>query len=247
MPTLVIKSNPAQATLVEIEDVGVEIPASGGSETFTTNEEIQQLILSRDLDGLISDDAHGAGSSTLILNDGTSDISQADAPFFLRSRILATTGAFSVPVRNDASEDDTLIDGLVPTNFTPTAQTAKGFWAGIDAALAGGGITASVHKTLRQLIHLADGVGGPMDGFASGAFREILPSADPFPTSVTWYDDATKVKKLVEKIITRNVNQTPATIVWKVYDTDGSTVLNTATDTIAYSGIFETDRTRTFT
>jgi hypothetical protein len=36
----------------------------------------------------------------------------------------------------------------------------------------------------------------------------------------------------------------PTTEEWKMYDTDGSTVLATVTDTISYSGPFETSRTR---
>ena len=51
-------------------------------------------------------------------------------------------------------------------------------------------------------------------------------------------------KKIVEKLTTWS----GATITqeqWKVYDTDGSTVLATITDAISYSGLFETSRTRT--
>jgi hypothetical protein len=99
------------------------------------------------------------------------------------------------------------------------------------------------HEARRQLVHLADGVGGPMESFATAAFRETLPAADPFPTSIIWYESAAKLKKIVEKLITYT-GAFPTTIVWKVYDTDGSTVLATVTDTIAYSGPFETSRTR---
>lgn len=107
---------------------------------------------------------------------------------------------------------------------------------------SGTGLTAATHRTLRQLIHFIDN--GPAEGFASGAYREILPAADPFPTSVTWYDDATKAKKLVEKLLTYT-GAFPTTIQWKIYDTDGSTVLATVTDAITYSGAFEISRTRT--
>lgn len=107
----------------------------------------------------------------------------------------------------------------------------------------GGGITSAQHAALRQLIHLSDN-SGPFEQFLSGAYREILPSSNPFPTSVTWYDDITKVKKIVEKTLTYNPNKTPATITWKVYDTDGTTILATAVDAIVYSGIFELYRTR---
>ena len=39
----------------------------------------------------------------------------------------------------------------------------------------GSGITASQHEVLRQLVHLADGTGGPWNGFASGAVCDTLP------------------------------------------------------------------------
>lgn len=108
----------------------------------------------------------------------------------------------------------------------------------------GSGLTEADHKTIRQLIHLAD-EGGPFEGFASGAYQETLPSADPFPTSVIWWESSDKLKKIVEETITYNSNKTISTDQWKVYDTDGTTVLATVTDTISYSGVFETSRTRT--
>jgi len=113
-----------------------------------------------------------------------------------------------------------------------------------DPRSGGGGITAAEHKTLRQGIHLADGVGGPFGGFTSGAYRETLPAADPFPTTVTWWESSLKLKKIVDKTITYNANKTTNTIQWRVYDTDGSSVVETITDTITYSGIFETSRVR---
>ena len=69
-------------------------------------------------------------------------------------------------------------------------------------------------------------------------------ASNPFPTSYIWWESASKAQKIVELTLTRNANQTPATEEWKMYDTDGTTVLATVTDTIAYSGIFETSRTR---
>lgn len=102
------------------------------------------------------------------------------------------------------------------------------------------------HPSLRQLVHLAD-EGGPFEGFASGAYQETLPSASPFPTSVIWWTSSAKTAKIVEETITYNPNKTIATDQWKVYDVDGVTVLATVTDTISYSGVFETNRTRTIT
>lgn len=106
----------------------------------------------------------------------------------------------------------------------------------------GGGVTETDHRALRQLIHFIDN--GPANGFASGAFRENLPSGNPFVTSVTWWTDNTKVDKIVEKLITYT-GALATTVQWKIYDTDGSTVLATVTDAITYSGIFESNRTRT--
>jgi len=99
------------------------------------------------------------------------------------------------------------------------------------------------HDNLRSMVHFIDN--GPANGFPSGAFRET--TGGVFPTLVVWYDDNTKAKKIVELIIVRNPNRTPATETWNMYDTDGVTVLVTVVDTIAYSGVTETSRTRTIT
>jgi hypothetical protein len=108
---------------------------------------------------------------------------------------------------------------------------------------SGSGLSEAQHKALRALIHFIDD--GPADGFASGAYHVQLPSGDPFPTSAVWWESAAQTEKIVELTITRNANKTPATEVWKMFDTDGTTVLVTVTDTISYSGIVETTRTRT--
>ena len=107
------------------------------------------------------------------------------------------------------------------------------------------GITENQHKTLRQLIHLANQ--GPYEGFASGAYQETLPAAAVFPTSFIWWESAAKLKKIVEETVTYNSQKLITSDEWKVYNTDGVTVLKTATDTITYSGVFETNRTRTIT
>ena len=100
-----------------------------------------------------------------------------------------------------------------------------------------GGLTAAQHRTLLQLIHFIDN--GPAEGFVTGATRTTTGTA--FPSQILWKrSDATN---LVEKNITYT-GAFPTTIEWKMYDTDGSTVLATVTDTISYSGAFETGRTR---
>jgi hypothetical protein len=105
----------------------------------------------------------------------------------------------------------------------------------------GGGLTAATHEALNQLIHfLSD---GPGKGFVTGAFKETLPAASPFPTSVIWWTDAGKTVRIVEKLITYT-GILPTTIVWNVYDSL-DVLQESATDVINYSGVFETDRTRT--
>ena len=83
MSTVIIKSNASQGTDVLIPDMGIIIPNSGGAETFTDTGNIQNAYESQDLRTLCTDDAHGVGSSTVILNDGASDIPQADIDEFL--------------------------------------------------------------------------------------------------------------------------------------------------------------------
>lgn len=67
-----------------------------------------------------------------------------------------------------------------------------------------------------------------------------------FPTAIIWYDsNGGGKKKIVEKLISwTGVN--PTTIAWKVYDAAES-LLVTVTDTVTYSGVFETSRLRALT
>jgi len=138
------------------------------------------------------------------------------------------------------------ISGAAKVGFDPAGlvvTTAKNLQDAVkDIANNASGISANAHKSLRQLIHFIDN--GPADGFASGAYREILPVEDPFPTSVIWWESVAKTEKIVEKTYTYNDNKTVSQVQWKMYDTDGTTVLTTVTDSITYSGIFEVSRTR---
>jgi hypothetical protein len=121
------------------------------------------------------------------------------------------------------------------TNWIPLQPGTDGYF--LETNGNGSAPTWTNHDSIRKLIHLANG--GPYEGFASGAFREVLPAGNPFPTSITWYTSAAKTNKIVEKLKTYNLNKTPSTIIWKSYDIDG------ITDTINYSGVFEISRTRT--
>jgi hypothetical protein len=109
----------------------------------------------------------------------------------------------------------------------------------------GGGLTADEHETLRQLIHFIDE--GPGHGFAANAYKVVLPTGSPFPTSMTWYLDAGHTIKLVDKLITYSVNNFPLTLTWRMYAVDGVTIIHTVMDTITYSTAFESTRIRTVT
>lgn len=115
--------------------------------------------------------------------------------------------------------------------------------SGLFNLRSGTGLTEEAHKVLRQLVHFLDD--GPAEGFTSGAYREMSP-AGPFPTSIIWWESSAKLKKIIERTISWT-GANPTTDEWKVYDTDGSTVLATVSDAISYSGPFETNRTRTIT
>lgn len=138
--------------------------------------------------------------------------------------------------------EDVTADPSVVGGITQNAGALKGRDSvGVFDLRSGTGISEAAHKALRQLIHFIND--GPADGFATGAYKETLPVANPFPTSLIWWESSSKLQKIVEKTLTYT-GAFPTTIEWKMYDTDGTTLLATVTDTISYSGPFEIDRTR---
>jgi len=107
MATLVIRSNALQGTDVLIPDLGFIVPSGGGSVTLsTTLEEILFAQQSDDLLEFLLDNAH-TGSSTLILNDGTNDISEADVEAFLAALLLPDASSNFGVVKNDANGEIT--------------------------------------------------------------------------------------------------------------------------------------------
>ena len=161
-----------------------------------------------------------------------------DAPIEPQEDALETAGVYLQDISN---RDEAVLVARAGNDMTfkdvsnPVAKTLTELLAGA------GGLTVAAHKALRQLIHFIDD--GPAESFASLAYREVTGTV--FPTAIVWYVDNTKVNnKIVERLLTwTGVNLT--TDQWKMYDTDGTTVLVTVTDAISFSGIFETNRTRT--
>lgn len=144
------------------------------------------------------------------------------------------------------------LDTVDPTTegairYVSGAFKGKDSYGVFDFRSGSGGITEAQHKVIRQLIHFIDD--GPAEGFTTGAYKEVLGGV--FPTSIIWWESSSKLKKIVEKIITRSgggaTPVTPTPIVWKIYDSDGSTVLAEVSDAITYSSVFEVSRIRAIT
>jgi hypothetical protein len=121
--------------------------------------------------------------------------------------------------------------------------------SGIKSLTTGTGLSEGQHRSLRQLVHFMH-QRGPGPGFGAGPYvSEVLPAGDPFPVSETWYETASKLKRIVRHQWTYNANKTLATETWIVYKTDGTSPAAQAVDSpIVYTnGVFETGRTRTVT
>jgi hypothetical protein len=91
---------------------------------------------------------------------------------------------------------------------------------------------------------LLDFIGAPAESYATGAYRSITPGTVA-PSNITWWVDNTATVKIFEANYTRNAAHAATVIQWKVYDASGTTVLTTVTDTVTYTGVTETSRTRT--
>lgn len=195
----IIKSNASLGSDFLIKDLGFLIPNSGGSVTLTEYEEIQAAQESEDLKAALIDDAFGAGSSTLIMNDGTSDIAQADAANFVDTYNLPDGSEnFGVVTTNAAGEitEDLTTNASTPgqlnnwqlgtdldaNNFNitglpanPSGPTAAASQAYVDAVAAQGKSWKERVLTKEQFVDGGAGVGGIQSGIAF--FLDGQPSA----------------------------------------------------------------------
>jgi hypothetical protein len=209
------------------------------------------ISLPADGEGILTGRDHPVEPGDFVIITGTSGgsangrftVSTVAELYFSVSETIATTTGGSVNFyhRAGAARIGINPDGL----HVVTSNNVQHAIEQLDAAFGGGtAITAADHKIIRELIHLAD-EGGPFEGFPSGVYQETLPPGSLFPTSVIWWGSAAKTIKIVEETITWNPNHTMATETWKVYASDGYTLLAEVTDAITYSGLFELHRTRT--
>lgn len=111
MSLLIIKTNPS-APATSLLDLGIEIAGGGASVSLDNYDEIVEAQNSRNLRVLLVDNAYGVGSSTLILNDGSFDLPQANTLMFLDTVLLTITH--------------------VPVNYTAVAQRINEHLAGLD-------------------------------------------------------------------------------------------------------------------
>lgn len=116
------------------------------------------------------------------------------------------------------------------TNLVPAASWIwqNNSWNPLGGSAGGGAVQITLYDKYDE------------DADDAGLYREVV--GQPFPTSVIWYTSPTKVTKVKEQLITRNGNQQPTQIVWKFY-TNGN-LTRSYTDTITYTGAFETSRSR---
>jgi hypothetical protein len=211
----------------------------------TTNSTSTIVInLPSDQEGLITSRDHPVSSLDRVYLTGTSG---ADGYYIIDLILSETSFTVNNPISNSTGGNIYFMYpvGAKQVGFDPTGTSiiSKNVQDAIKELSENSvGITENKHEKLRQLIHFINE--GPASGFVSGAYKEILPVAAPFPTSVIWYADSSKTNKIVEKLIIYNSNKTPHTITWKMYDSF-DVLLATIIDTIAYNGIFEVNRVRT--
>jgi hypothetical protein len=232
---------------VELASDGYAVYLTTTLVSTTNGTNVVTINLPFDGEGLITGRDHPVASGDRVRLIGTSG-GLADGYYLVDLPITDTS--FSVTSSIATSTGGTIYfmfrEGARQVGFDPTGLsliTAHNVQDAIrEVAFNASGISESVHKTLRHLIHFINE--GPGDGFASGAYKTTLPEGDPFPTSIIWWESSAQTEKIVEKTLTLNPNKTPSQIEWKMYDTNGTSVIATATDSITYSGIFEINRTR---
>lgn len=238
---------------IELQALGVVVPGSG---TLTLTDYLYDYEIKADIQ-LKNEVAANRilldiGGGTLTKDESQQVLINVTTTHPVATVIDLDSYANKILLDSYASVDGDILDiDFVPMYYnrtiTPPFSSSNdhltSHLAGIDAYLGQielNGVSIAEHNALRQLIHFIDN--GPATGFASGAYRETTGTA--FPSSIIWYDKVGVGKK---KIVSKEISYSgafPTTITWKVYNSS-EVLLNTVTDTITYSGAFESSRTRT--
>lgn len=173
MAFLILKSNPGSSGFIVIQDLGYLVPTGGQQVTLDEDDDIYRAQASVNLQEFLVDDAFGVGSSTIILNDGSSDIPQAQALNFLATVLLPQGDEeFGVVKTNVAGqvEDDLAFDGTA---------TVSNLTLGNDADAGG-----------NRILNLPSSPSAPGDAVSaeyvdglfvqSRAWKELLLTSDQF-------------------------------------------------------------------
>jgi hypothetical protein len=187
MTTLIIRTNASQGTEVLIPDLGIIVPPTGGTVVLDDPDSTLEAAQSADLVKFCQDDAFGAGSSTLILNDGSVDILQSLIEDFLDTSFLRNAGPFSVAQRDDGGQ--LLIPALEVTyDNTTTGLAATDVQAALDlvASGAGSGIDESAHEELDTLVH----------NLAEANYAELRYDSQGRIIQTDYWADNTKVRRV---------------------------------------------------
>ena len=88
--------------------------------------------------------------------------------------------------------------------------------------------------------------GSPGDGYASGAVK-VRTGTTPNSGGYVWYKSSAMTSRLFDCVIAYPSNSIlPSTKTYRLYASDGSTVVRTAVDTLTWSGAVLTQTTRTW-
>jgi hypothetical protein len=257
MPGGITKEDLEDLDIVDAEELASDGSSSfqifSGVTTVSTTSSTKRVVLSG-IDLLDRDDPLEAEDIVILSGtsgaDGTYTVDDVvdSVTFDVNESIADSTGG-TCEARHPPGAQKVGLDDTGLTNVT--ADNVQDAITDLDGAISAGGITEAQHKTLRQLAHFIE-TNSPGEGFATGPYAsEVLPSGNPFPTSETWFESAADKAAGTGKICrwegTYNANKTFATETWIVYKADGTSKAVEAVDTISYSGVFETGRSRAIT
>lgn len=248
--TAIRKSDIVDADIVdayELSSDGYEVYLTTTAVSTDSGTQTIVINLPSDAEGLTSIDNPAQADDRVYLIGS----SGADGYYIIASIIDDITFTVNPPISSSTGgtiyfmyQSGALNVGFDPTNKIDIAPTSTNVQAAIND-LDQNKLDKLEHEKLRQLIHFLND--GPGVGFLSGAYKVITPTAAVFPTNVCWYTDNTMTQKIFEKVLTWTI-PSPTQIVYNMYDSDGVTVVESATDTITYvNNVFESSRTRVFT
>lgn len=230
MATLVLKSNAATVTAVLVGDLGIEVPPAGGTVTLSNLDELWEAAQSFDLITLVQDDVFGAGSSTLILNDGTSDIDQALADEFLDTAFLTRAGPYGAALLNAQGEflaaNVTFVDnpGIGATDVQAALEVVEDRLETVENTA----LVEATHDDLDTLVH----------ALAENSVTVVTRDGIGRASNVTTYTNGTLTTKIRECQVTYvdAFSRRPQETVDIQYDGAGDEV-ERLTRTYAYNGI----------